>query len=45
MRNPDGVTADFVTAGSYQLEVGGERVTAEVSLRPFYDPTNARVKS
>ena len=45
VRNPDGVTAEFVTAGSYELEVAGERVAAEVSLQPFYDPTNARVKS
>jgi 4-methylaminobutanoate oxidase (formaldehyde-forming) len=45
VRNPDGVTPDFVTDGRYELEVAGERVAAEVSLRPFYDPTNARVKS
>jgi 4-methylaminobutanoate oxidase (formaldehyde-forming) len=45
VRNPDGVTEDFVTDGRYELEVAGERVAAEVSLRPFYDPTNARVKS
>ena len=45
VRNPDGVTADYVDRRSYELEVGGERVPAEVSLQPFYDPTNARVKS
>jgi 4-methylaminobutanoate oxidase (formaldehyde-forming) len=45
VRDPDGVTADDVLGASYELEVGGRRVAAEVSLRPFYDPTNARVKS
>jgi 4-methylaminobutanoate oxidase (formaldehyde-forming) len=45
VRNPSGVTADYVTSGSYELEVAGERVPSEVSLQPFYDPTNARVKS
>ena len=45
VRNPAGVTADWVLAGTYELEVAGERVPAEVSLRPFHDPTNSRVKS
>jgi 4-methylaminobutanoate oxidase (formaldehyde-forming) len=45
VRNPSGVTADYVTGGAYKLEVAGERVHAEVSLRPLYDPTNAKVKS
>ena len=34
-----------MTSGNYELEVGGERVPADVSLQPFYDPTNAKVKS
>ncbi|HEY7625770.1 MAG TPA: aminomethyltransferase family protein, partial [Ilumatobacteraceae bacterium] len=45
VRNPDGVTADHVMGGTYELEVGGERVPATVSLQPFYDPSNKRVKS
>ena len=45
VRNLEGVTADYVTSGSYELEVAGDRVAAVVSLQPFYDPTNARVKS
>jgi 4-methylaminobutanoate oxidase (formaldehyde-forming) len=45
IRNPDGVTADYVNAGTCALEVGGEQVPADVSLQPFYDPANARVKS
>jgi sarcosine dehydrogenase len=45
VRNPSGVTADYVTSGTYMLEVAGERVPADVSLQAFYDPANARVKS
>jgi 4-methylaminobutanoate oxidase (formaldehyde-forming) len=45
VRNRDGATADWVTSGSYELEVATERVPAEVSLQPFYDPTNGRVRS
>jgi 4-methylaminobutanoate oxidase (formaldehyde-forming) len=45
VRNPDGLTRDWVLAGAYELEVGGERVSAELSLQPLYDPTNSRVKA
>jgi 4-methylaminobutanoate oxidase (formaldehyde-forming) len=45
VRASEGVTADFVISGTYELEVAGTRVAAEASLHPFYDPTNARVKS
>lgn len=38
------VDADFVKAGSYEIEVAGERIPAKASLRPFYDPSNQRVK-
>jgi 4-methylaminobutanoate oxidase (formaldehyde-forming) len=44
VRNPDGVTADFVRNGTYELEVATERVPAEVSLRPLYDPGMTRIK-
>jgi glycine cleavage system aminomethyltransferase T len=36
--------ASFVATGRYEVEVAGERIPAEVSLKPFYDPTNRRVK-
>ena len=45
VRQADGVTADWLLAGKYELEVATERVPAEVSLQALYDPTNARVKS
>ncbi len=44
VEHPGGVDAAFVSAGSYEIEVAGERHAAEASLRPLYDPTGARVK-
>jgi len=38
------VTKDWLDAGSWQVDVAGERYDAEVSLRPMYDPTSARVR-
>jgi|CZKT01.1.fsa_nt_gi glycine cleavage system aminomethyltransferase T/glycine/D-amino acid oxidase-like deaminating enzyme len=46
VRHPDGaaVTADFLRAGSYEVNVSGTRVAAVVSLRPPFDPAGVRVK-
>jgi 4-methylaminobutanoate oxidase (formaldehyde-forming) len=40
----DGVTPDWLAAGSWEVEVAGRRVPARVSLRPMYDPTNERIR-
>jgi glycine cleavage system aminomethyltransferase T len=40
----NGETPDDVLAGSYQIEVAGERIGSVASLRPLYDPTSARVR-
>lgn len=40
----DGVTADFVERGAYEIEIAAERFPALASLRPFYDPASARVR-
>ena len=44
---PDGAPVDaaWIDAGSYELEVAGERFTARASLKPWYDPTSARVRA
>ncbi len=42
--HPDGVDADFVTSGNYEIEVACERFPARASLRPLYDPKAERVK-
>jgi 4-methylaminobutanoate oxidase (formaldehyde-forming) len=45
VRNPDGVSTEYLTSGSYELEVACERVPAKLHLQPLYDPRNERVKS
>ena len=37
-------TADSVLASSYEVEVAGTRVAADVSLRPMYDPKAERTR-
>ena len=44
VRNPDGVGADWLAAGRYELEVATERVPATLHLAPLYDHGNLRVK-
>jgi 4-methylaminobutanoate oxidase (formaldehyde-forming) len=44
VRHPEGVDADFVTSGRYEIEVACERVPARASLRPLYDPKAERVR-
>jgi 4-methylaminobutanoate oxidase (formaldehyde-forming) len=39
-----GVTADFVGAGNFEIQVAGERYGATASLRSMYDPKNLRVR-
>ncbi|MGY4298721.1 glycine cleavage system T protein [Bradyrhizobium sp. i1.4.4] len=45
IKNPDGtVDASFLESAKLEVEVGGLRVHARASLRPFYDPNHNRVK-
>jgi 4-methylaminobutanoate oxidase (formaldehyde-forming) len=45
VRNPDGVTEDFVLSGTYELDVARERVSCKVSLKPLYDPEMQRIRA
>ncbi|WP_136657826.1 FAD-dependent oxidoreductase [Nitratireductor sp. XY-223] len=45
VRNPEGVDANYVNAGTYELEVATQRVPCEVTLLPLYDPKAERVKA
>lgn len=38
------IDADWVKAGSYQVNVGGQLHPISVSLRPIYDPTSAKIR-
>ena len=42
--HPDGVDAEFVNSGAYEIEVAGTRHAARASLRPLYDPKSERIK-
>jgi 4-methylaminobutanoate oxidase (formaldehyde-forming) len=46
VRSPDDavITPDWVRAGSYAVNVGGDEYPITVSLKPIYDPTNQRVR-
>ena len=39
-----GAPADSVLGDAYEVEVACERFSAEVSLRPLYDPENAKIR-
>ena len=41
----DGVSADFVGSGDWQVDIAGTRYPAVASLRPMYDPENARIRA
>ena len=46
MLEADGpLTADWLAAGEWEVDVAGERFPAVTSLRPMYDPANARIKA
>ena len=44
IRNPEGVTDDFIADGTYELEVATERATCRVQLEPLYDPAMRRIR-
>jgi glycine cleavage system aminomethyltransferase T/glycine/D-amino acid oxidase-like deaminating enzyme len=45
IRNQDGVDADYIYAGQYELEIATERHKCEVQLGPLYDPSMERIKA
>ncbi|NKB59961.1 MAG: FAD-dependent oxidoreductase [Alphaproteobacteria bacterium] len=45
VHHEDSVNADYLSAGTFEIDVAGERIPATASLRPFYDPTNERIKA
>jgi glycine cleavage system aminomethyltransferase T len=47
VRAPDNsvINADWVKAGSYEVNVGGQLYPVSVSLKPLYDPMSARIRS
>ena len=45
VKNEEGVDADFVKSGTYELEVAGQRIAASASLRPMKNTKSERIKS
>jgi sarcosine dehydrogenase len=45
VRNPAGVSVEFLNSGSYELEVACERVPCELHLTALYDPEMNKLKS
>jgi len=42
--NEQGVSADFVKSGNYEIEVAGVRYPGKASLRPMVDPEGKRIR-
>jgi 4-methylaminobutanoate oxidase (formaldehyde-forming) len=45
VRNPEGVSTDYLESGRYELEVATERIPVEFALEPLYDPAMTRIKA
>ena len=41
---PDGVSADYIASGRFEIDVGGRRIPARASLRAMYDPKGERAR-
>ncbi len=39
----EGFTGADLAAGSFEIDIAGTRVPAQVSLKPFFDPERSRV--
>jgi 4-methylaminobutanoate oxidase (formaldehyde-forming) len=39
------VTDDYLTSGTYELEVATVRVPAKLHMGPLYDPSMSRIKA
>jgi len=38
-----GISAADLAAGAFEIDIAGARVPAEVSLKPFFDPSRSRI--
>ncbi|TCD13812.1 GcvT family protein [Oricola cellulosilytica] len=44
VRNPEGVSDDFLMSGTYELVVANESIPAKIGMNAFFDPENMRVR-
>ncbi|MGQ0565015.1 MAG: GcvT family protein [Gemmobacter sp.] len=45
VRNPDGVTDDWLAGGTYALVVATDVLPATITLKPFIDPESRRIRA
>ena len=45
VRQPGGITPEFLTGGRFELDVAGQRFAARVHLKPLHDPEGLRLRS
>ena len=45
VRHPGGVTPDLLRSARFEIEIAGERYSAEASLDAFYDPRGERLRA
>ncbi|MEJ0011915.1 MAG: FAD-dependent oxidoreductase [Bauldia sp.] len=45
VRNPAGVSDEYLNSGTYELEVATVRVPAALHVGPLYDPAGSRIKA
>lgn len=45
VRSHEPITADWIAAQKFEVEVGWERYEAQAQLAPFYDPKQERVRA
>jgi glycine cleavage system aminomethyltransferase T len=44
VKNPDGVTKEWLDSGTWEVELAWKRQAADVQLQPFYDPKGDHIK-
>jgi heterotetrameric sarcosine oxidase gamma subunit len=45
VKNPEGVTAEWLASGKWEVEVAWKRYEADAQLQSFYDPKGERIKA
>jgi 4-methylaminobutanoate oxidase (formaldehyde-forming) len=44
LNNPEGVSANWLKEGSFEVEVAMQRYPIQLQFAPFYDPKSAKMK-
>ena len=41
----EAVTSEYLTKGSWEIEIAGNLFPCELSIKPIYDPENRKIKA